>query len=141
VLGLVSFPTRAVEAIIALSILLLAWELLQPAGAGRSLAAAAPWAFALVCGLLHGFGFAGALSEVGLPADQVPAALVLFNVGVELGQLAFVGVALAVAWLARRLADRALPALRHAGVYAMGGVSAFWFVTRALPIIVPGTGA
>lgn len=137
VLGLVTFPTRAVEAVIALSILLLAWELLQPASAGRSLAAAAPWAFALVCGLLHGFGFAGALADVGLPADRVPAALVLFNVGVELGQLAFVAAVVLLGRLLGPLLRARGAGLRHAAVYSMGGVAAFWFVSRAWPIVAP----
>lgn len=133
-LGLVSFPTRAVEAIIALSILLLAWEIVArrsaPAAARPSLATRRPWLFALACGLLHGLGFAGALSEVGLPAGEVPAALFFFNVGVELGQLAFV----AVAALLLRVAVRA--PLRPALAYGMGGVAAYWLIARAAPIVV-----
>jgi hydrogenase/urease accessory protein HupE len=133
-LGWMTFPTRAVEAVIALSILLLAVELSRPAGAPPSLAARWPWVFALVCGLLHGLGFAGALSDVGLPADDVTAALVLFNVGVELGQLAFV----ALASLVVRGSERS-PARRFV-VYAMGGVAAWWLFDRAAPIVLEWAG-
>jgi hypothetical protein len=127
-LGLVTFPTRAVEAIIALSILLLAWELTRKDR--DSLAARWPWVFALVCGLLHGFGFAGALAEVGLPPGDVPAALFLFNVGVELGQLSFVAAAL----LVLRGAEKSWA--RPVVIYAMGAVSAYWLFARAAPIVM-----
>jgi len=134
--GTVAFPTRAVEAIIALSILLLAWELTQPRVAGGSWTARLPWVFAFVCGLLHGFGFAGALSQIGLPAGQVPASLLLFNVGVELGQLAFVAAVLLVVAAGRW----ALPASRRwarpAAAYGLGGVSAYWVIQRATPLIL-----
>ncbi len=133
-LGWMDFPTRAVEAVIALSILLLAVELSRPAGAVPSLAARWPWVFALVCGLLHGLGFAGALSEIGLPAGDVAVALVLFNVGVELGQLGFV----AFAALLLRGSERS-PARRFV-VYAMGGVSAWWLIDRAAPIVLDFVG-
>ncbi len=86
---------------------------------------------AFVFGLLHGFGFAGALAEAGLPPGDIPLALVSFNVGIELGQLAFVATVLA----AGALATRALPALaaraRHPAVYGMGILAAFWCFERA----------
>jgi hypothetical protein len=132
-LGYVSFPIRAVEAIIALSVLLLAVEALRERA---SAAGERPWVFAIVCGLLHGLGFAGALSEVGLPAGEVTLALALFNVGVELGQLAFVAALLALRALASHLV---LPPkwgeVRVAAVYGMGSVAAFWVLDRAVPIV------
>jgi hypothetical protein len=133
-LGWMTFPTRAVEAVIALSILLLAVELSRPADAAPSRAARWPWVFAAVCGLLHGLGFAGALAEIGLPARDVRVALVLFNVGVEIGQLGFV----ALASLLLRGTERS-PARRFA-VYAMGGVSAWWLIDRATPIVLDFVG-
>ncbi len=99
VLGLVRVPAAPVEAVIALSILLVAVECAKP---GDSWSRRAPWAVAFGFGLLHGFGFAGALSEVGLPAHQVSIALGAFNGGVELGQLLVV----APAWLSLRFAAR-----------------------------------
>lgn len=146
-MGWVTFPTRAVEAIIALSILLLAWELAQrpeaPRGApqeareGSSLAHRNPWVFAVVCGLIHGLGFAGALSDVGLPKEEVGAALLLFNVGVELGQILFVLALMILVILARHTNEHAR--LRRLAypitVYALGGLAAFWLLDRAAPIV------
>jgi hydrogenase/urease accessory protein HupE len=126
VLGLVSPPRAAVEAVIALSILLVAVECMKP---GPSLTRRAPWAVAFGFGLLHGFGFAGALEEIGLPPGQVPLALVSFNVGVELGQLAVI----AVAFLVVKLAGTRAPSLRKLEtplVYVMGTAAAFWTIER-----------
>ncbi len=129
--GTVVVAQRAVEATIALSILVLARELLPDRGeAGTTLATRAPWVFALVCGLLHGFGFAGALVGVGLPDGQLLGAVLLFNLGVEIGQLAFV--------FAMLLVGRALRELRWARpmvAYAMGSVAAFWLLDRVVPIL------
>jgi hypothetical protein len=83
-------------------------------------------------GLLHGFGFAGALTAIGLPQGDVPLALFAFNVGVELGQLAFLSLVLGAFALARRIElPRAIG--RHAltaGAYAIGAVAAFWLFER-----------
>ena len=124
-------PSRAVEAIIAASIVALAVELAKRGQ--RTLVSHTPWVFALVCGLLHGFGFAGVLAEVGLPAQEAPLALLGFNLGVELGQLAFVAVALAAGLLAMRLR---LQRARIILVYGMGCVGAFWMEQRTLPILL-----
>lgn len=135
VLGLWRLPSAPVEAAIALSIVFLARELLRAPDAPPSLAARRPWTVAVAFGLLHGFGFAGALAEVGLPEDAVPLALACFNVGVELGQLALVVVALAAGAVLRRLwasppawAPRALP-------WAMGAVAASWFIERTVGVV------
>ncbi len=131
-LGVVEVPGPPVEAAIALSVLLLAGELVRVQGGAPSLTSRWPWLVAFSFGLLHGFGFAGALTSVGLPQAEVPIALFAFNVGVELGQLAFIAVVLAVLALARGLvrspgAERV--ALRGAS-YAIGILAAFWFFER-----------
>ena len=82
---------------------------------------------ALGFGLLHGMGFAGALREVGLPSGEIPMALFSFNVGIELGQLAFVIALLALTPLVRQLP---LPLPRRVAVYAMGSLAAFWMIER-----------
>lgn len=133
VLGLVHVPPAPVETAIALSILLLAVELARPADAPPTLAARLPWLVAFAFGLLHGFGFAGALGEVGLPPGDVPLALLWFNVGVEAGQLLFVGALVAVAALLRRLrAGRLLVVWRAAAPWGIGGLAAFWVFERVL---------
>jgi hydrogenase/urease accessory protein HupE len=106
-LGWVHVPEDPVEAVIALSILFLALELARHGvrpEASRSLAARFPWFVAFAFGLLHGFGFAGALFEVGLPEHEIPLALLFFNIGVEIGQLMFIAAVLAVIWLVRAAA-------------------------------------
>jgi hypothetical protein len=81
-------------------------------------------------GLLHGFGFAGALREIGLPEGEVPLALVTFNLGVELGQLLIIAAALAAIALLRRFAKEALRPAALAASYAIGIVASFWFIER-----------
>src|SRR4029077_11906046 len=95
-LGVVHVPGPPVEATIALSIILLACEIVRLRHGEPSLTSRWPWAVAFTFGLLHGFGFAGALAELGLPQGDIPLALFSFNVGVEIGQLVFVGAVLAV---------------------------------------------
>jgi hydrogenase/urease accessory protein HupE len=132
VLGVVRVPGPPVEAAIALSVLLLAAELVRVRAGEPSLTSRWPWLVAFAFGLLHGFGFAGALSSVGLPAGDVPLALLAFNVGVELGQLAFIAAVLAALAVARRLVPS--PALEraalHGASYAIGILAAFWFFER-----------
>lgn len=134
-LGWVAVPQAPIEAAIALSIFFLALELMRARTGRKTLTQAAPWAVASGFGLLHGLGFAGALAEVGLPAAEIPLALFSFNVGIELGQLAFVAAVLLVAALLARLPwtwprwSAALPA------YAIGTMAAFWFVERTLPLL------
>ncbi len=137
-LGVVSPARGAVEAIIALSILALAVELAAPApAAAPSWTGRLPWLFAGVCGLLHGFGFAGALAEIGLPSGEVLPALLGFNLGVELGQLAFVLVLLGLAAAGARLGlDGLRRAARPLTIYALGATSAFWLIQRAAPIVL-----
>jgi hydrogenase/urease accessory protein HupE len=129
-LGVVHVPGPPVEATIALSILLLAGEILHVRRGRPSLTAKWPWVVAFSFGLLHGFGFAGALTAIGLPRNDVPLALFAFNVGVEVGQLIFVAACLALAWLLRRV-RLAWPARAPAALaYALGSLAAFWFFNR-----------
>jgi hydrogenase/urease accessory protein HupE len=131
-LGLVSVPTLIFELAIAFSILILGAELArgQVEGEAPSALRRRPWAMAFGFGLLHGLGFAGALSEIGLPAGDIPLALFTFNVGVEAGQLMIVlPVAVAGALLGDRL--RSLPALvKKVPAYGIGSLAAFWCFER-----------
>ena len=131
-LGWVRVPGPPVEAAIALSILLLAAEIVHLDRGQPSLTARWPWLVAFSFGLLHGFGFAGALTAVGLPPGDVPLALFAFNVGVELGQLAFIAAVLGAFTGLRRIevapaAERL--ALRTA-TFAIGTLAAFWLFER-----------
>jgi hydrogenase/urease accessory protein HupE len=129
-LGFVHVPGPPVEACIALSIVFVAAEILRSRAGKPGLTERAPWVVAFIFGLLHGLGFAGALSEVGLPQHAIPLSLLFFNVGVELGQLAFIATVLALAALARRLP---LPLPRWAPLippYAIGALAMFWVIER-----------
>jgi hydrogenase/urease accessory protein HupE len=129
-LGFVRVPQAPVEAVIALSVAFVAAEIVRSRRGHGGFAARAPWTVAFAFGLLHGFGFAGALAEVGLPAANIPVALLFFNLGVEAGQLLFIGAVLAAAALARRIRF-ATP--RWAGLvppYAIGSVAMFWVAQR-----------
>jgi hydrogenase/urease accessory protein HupE len=130
-LGLLHLSGPPVEATIALSILFLASELVKINRGYTSLTARYPWIVAFVFGLLHGFGFAGALAEVGLPHNEIPLALLMFNVGVELGQLMFVVVALALIGLLHRIRNQWPNWVRQLPAYGIGGLAAFWLIQRA----------
>ena len=131
-LGMVRVPGPPVEAAIAFSIVLVAAEIVRLRRGEPSLTARQPWLVAFCFGLLHGFGFAGALSQIGLPQGDVPLALLAFNIGVELGQLAFIGAVLAVLAVVRRLrlADGLRQNAARAAPYLIGSLAAFWFVER-----------
>ncbi|MGD8841369.1 MAG: HupE/UreJ family protein [Gammaproteobacteria bacterium] len=129
-LGVLWVPSPPVEAVIALSILFLASELVKVNRGETSLTARYPWVVAFTFGLLHGFGFAGALGKVGLPQNEVPLALLMFNVGVEIGQLLFIAAILVVIWSLYRLRRDWPVWLRQAPAYGIGGISAFWLIER-----------
>ncbi len=131
-LGFLGLPQRPVEAVIALSILFLAVEIVKRREGEPRLSERLPWLVALVFGLLHGFGFAGALAEIGLPEGEVPMALFTFNLGVEAGQLVVVFAALGVIALVRRLAEPILRPAVQLSAYAIGIVSAYWFIERTI---------
>ena len=129
-LGVMWVPGPPVEAVIALSILFLASELVKVNRGLPSLTAQYPWIVAFVFGLLHGFGFAGALSDVGLPANEVPLALLMFNVGVELGQLLFIAVVLLVLAALRKVRIKWPSWTQQLPAYGIGSIAAFWFIER-----------
>jgi hypothetical protein len=133
-LGWVHVPQPPVEACIALSILFVAREIVQVHRGRPGITARWPWVVSFAFGLMHGFGFAGALAEVGLPQSSIPIALLFFNVGVEIGQLMFVGAALtviAVGWrAAQRLRLSQTVWLWRIAPYAIGALASFWLVER-----------
>ncbi len=132
-LGIVKFPTAIIEALVALSIVFVASELLS---SKDTLTRRRPWLIAFVFGLLHGLAFAGALSNIGLPPHAEPQALFLFNVGVEIGQLAFITTAVAVILILRSLRQRLSfntdTLARLAPAYVIGGFAAYWLIERTL---------
>ena len=130
-MGYVHVPQAPVEAMIALSILFLATEIIHNRQGRPGLAKRYPWLVAFIFGLLHGFGFAGALAEIGLPQQSIPLALLFFNVGVELGQLLFVAAVVATGWVLKKLlAQKVLQGGEVAASYLIGTLSAFWLIER-----------
>ena len=129
-LGVVNVPSPPVEAVIALSIVFLAAEIVRKQRDQDSLSYRSPWLVAFVFGLVHGFGFAGALSEIGLPQGQVPLALLFFNIGVELGQLLFIAAVLSLLVLLHRIRIPLPRAAALAAPYAIGSVAMFWVIQR-----------
>jgi hypothetical protein len=139
-LGFVHVPGPPVEACIALSIVFVAAEIVRgrqapPPRPGMAqgqpgITARWPWVVAFTFGLLHGLGFAGALSEVGLPQQAIPLALLFFNVGVEIGQLLFVAAVLSGLALVRRFRVPNAPWIEQAPPYAIGAIAMFWVIER-----------
>lgn len=132
-LDVIHVPVPPVEAFIALSIVFVAVEVVRQSQGHSTLASRKPWLVAFTFGLLHGLGFASALAEIGLPQNNVPLALLFFNVGVEIGQILFVSLLLLVWELARRLARPAqLSAARLVSCYGIGGLASYWLLDRIL---------
>lgn len=129
-LGFVHVPQAPVEAIIALSIVFVAAEVVHARRGRASVTVRVPWVVALGFGLMHGFGFAGALTEVGLPQGQIPLALLFFNLGVELGQLLFIAVVLGVVVALRRVRPWLPRGAARLPPYAIGSVAMFWVIER-----------
>lgn len=129
-LGLASAPQPPVEALVALSIMFVASEIIRGDRGRRDLSSRYPWLISFLFGLLHGFGFGGALRDIGLPQKDVPLALLSFNLGVEAGQLVFVAVVLLAMASIRLLLAFDLARLRWWLAYLIGTLSAFWFVQR-----------
>ena len=127
-LGFVNVPPAPVEAVIALSILFVAVEIVHWRQGREGITRRKPWIVSFLFGLLHGFGFAGALADIGLPEHAIPLALLFFNVGVELGQLAFVAAVLMLWALLRRVR---LPEWAwRVPTYSIGALAAFWTIDR-----------
>lgn len=131
-LGYVSVPQAPVEAVIALSILFLATEIIHGQQGRLGFAQRYPWIVAFVFGLLHGFGFAGALTEIGLPPSDIPLALLFFNVGVEAGQLIFVAGVLLASVALKHVPLQLLRRGEIAVTYFIGSVAAFWTIERVV---------
>ncbi len=131
-LGFVQIPSAPVEAVIALSILFLASELAHGSHGKERLTERYPWVVAFTFGLLHGFGFAGALSTIGLPRNEIPLALLQFNIGVEIGQLMFVAAVLLVIKGMRCIRFEWPVWARQAPAYFIGSVAAFWCIQRTI---------
>ena len=140
-LGWIVVPAPPVEAIVALSIVILAVELAQPAGNGRRLTERYPWTVAFGFGLLHGLGFASALLDLGLPNSDVPLALLAFNVGVEAGQLMFIAAVLTAGLFLARLFRAAVPPLAPGSfglritAYAIGTLATVWMFERVTDVV------
>ncbi len=127
-------PSAPIALLIAMSIVLLARELARPMDAPPTLTRRVPWAVAFLFGLLHGLAFAGALAETGVPSDQIPLALLAFNGGVELGQVAVVVALALTAGYLRPLS----PWARVVPSYAMGTIAIAWTIERFTRIVPPG---
>ena len=126
----ITLPGPPIEIIIALSIALLGAEAIYRQRGQETISARWPWAIAFGFGLIHGFGFAGALAEIGLPRGAEIMALLLFNIGVELGQIAFIACLAGAAWIVSRVAKPALQPTATVLAYAIGITGAFWSVER-----------
>jgi hypothetical protein len=131
-LGVVHMPAAPTEAIIALSILFLAAEIIHQRNGVVGITERYPWVIAFFFGLFHGLGFAGALSEIGVPQHEVPLALFMFNVGVETGQLLFIAAVLSLIALLKRLPLTAPQGAWRLLPYSIGGVAAFWTIDRVV---------
>jgi hydrogenase/urease accessory protein HupE len=129
-LGWAQVPQAPVEAVIALSIMFVAAEILRRKRDENDLVSKAPWVIAFAFGLLHGLGFGGALKEIGLPQSDVPLALLTFNLGVEAGQLLFVFAVLGLKVVVDRLLELRVPWARTVAGYGIGSLAAVWFVQR-----------
>jgi hydrogenase/urease accessory protein HupE len=140
-LALVSFELITVwpplvELSIAATILILALELSRPRLSDKQpYIKRHPWLVASLFGLIHGLGFAGALQEIGIPASDVVSALLAFNVGIELGQLAFVGVVSITFYLVRQQSEQIYNYTELATITAIGGVSVYWCLDRGSEIV------
>ncbi len=131
-LGFLGVSQRPVEICIALSIVFLAVEVVKRDPAHPRLSERIPWVVAFLFGLLHGFGFAGALAEIGMPEGEVPVALLTFNLGVEAGQLAIVAAALAVLAVLGRISGAMRATAERVAAYAIGMTASFWLIARAV---------
>jgi len=129
-LGYVNVSAPVIESLVALSIVFVAVELARAQRGTQGLTARYPWLIAFTFGLLHGFAFAGSLADIGLPQHNIPGALLLFNCGVELGQLMFVGVVLGLLNTVRKVVARPPAWLPWLAPYAIGALASFWMIQR-----------
>lgn len=135
-LGYIPLPGAPIEALIALSIIFLAREVLMGQRGQITLVHRSPWVVAFVFGLVHGFGFASALGELGLRDSDIPSALLFFNLGVEAGQIAFIGLLVVLNLLLGKLVARNNAWLQTTLAYSLGAVATFWFIERLSPLFI-----
>lgn len=131
VLGFIGLPSAPVEITIAISILFLSVELVHHLRGRKVLSASYPWAVAFLFGLMHGFGFAGVLHDIGLPKGQVVSSLLLFNIGVEVGQLVYIALVMLVMAVISRLQIANDTKWKWAITYCIGTVAVFWILQRS----------
>jgi hypothetical protein len=136
--GLVAIPAAPLNAAIALSILFLGPEIVRAWRGGTSFTIRHPWVVAFAFGLLHGFGFASGLTALGLPRGEIPLALLMFNIGVEIGQLAFVALVLLLVRAFRVLHVNWPRPLELAPAYIVGSLGAFWTIQRVVLMVEGG---
>ena len=128
VLGVFKLPSASTEALIALTIIYLAFELTKTESQIKR-----PWLMAFGFGLLHGFGFAGALSEIGIANDQLFLSLLFFNIGIEIGQLMIIPLVGLIIYILNFINLKNL--FRALITYGIGGMGVFWFITRIWSIV------
>lgn len=133
-LEVIDLSNNAIEAVIALSLILLGVEAVRKLNGEPGLTAAAPWIVAFGFGLIHGLGFAGALAEIGLPQDQIPLSLLLFNLGIESGQILFVLVLIGLHFATQRIGIKFPKWANYILPYFIGIVSSYWFLERVAAI-------
>lgn len=138
-LGFVNAPSGMVDTLVALSIVFVGMEVVYKLQGRDSLSSRLPWLIAFAFGLLHGFGFAGALNALGLPPQEIPLALFTFNVGVELGQLIFVAVFLSIVWALKQLEIPWPHWCKPIPAYIIGALATFWFFERLNVLILSWT--
>lgn len=134
-LGVVHITSAPTEAIIALSIVFLAAEIVHKHQGVVGVTERYPWIIAFIFGLFHGLDFAGALSEIGVPQHEVPLALLMFNVGVETGQILFITVVVGIMTLSRRLPIKFPQGSWRLIAYSIGSLASFWTIERTLSFI------
>jgi hypothetical protein len=129
-LDLLHLPSQPVEAVIALSIVLLALEAINFQKGKPSWTLTYPWAVAFLFGLIHGLGFAGALAEIGLPQKSIFHALLIFNLGVEAGQLLFILFIISMYFVLNRFGPKLIYRIEKTVPYLIGSVGCYWMIER-----------
>lgn len=136
VLGIFPVPGPPIEVLIALSILMLAREVVMSQRDQMTLVHRKPWIVAFVFGLFHGFGFAGALGELGLSESDIPLALLFFNLGVEGGQVIFICALILANLMVSKFSSDSLGSIHRGLAYGLGGIACFWFLERLPALFV-----
>lgn len=134
VLQIVPLVGPSIEVLIALSIVFLAREIVMGYNGQQSLVHQKPWLVSFAFGLIHGFGFAGALGELGLADQDIPAALLFFNLGVEVGQVTFILIVSAAGFILSKVLAQKTATAKIAAAYGLGGLAVYWFAERLPPL-------